>query len=387
MFFRGAVLLITILTLFSVPALAAEDSDDQVMRLARVVDTREIERLLEGLQVEGDEFLPELSVETVLDLIRGRGELSLRELLVGLARYLIRDILSHARLLGQLVVLTVVGAVLWNLQSAFAGDSVGLLAHGVVYLLLVALAVGSFTYAVKLATGVVADLVSFMLALLPVLLTLLAAMGGVASAGLFHPMMVIVIDLVSVLVVDVVIPVLFLAVVLELVTGFSPNFQVSKLAVLLRQGAIVVLGLSLSLFLGIMTVLGAAGAVADGVTLRTAKFVAATFVPVVGKMFADAADVVFGSSLVLKNALGVLGALGIMVVVAFPLLKILSLVVIYRLAAAVVQPIASGQVVGCLTSLGDYLLLLFVAVLTVALMFFVGMAVIVGAGNVMVMLR
>ena len=45
--------------------------------------------------------------------------------------------------------------------------------------------------------------------------------------------------------------------------------------------------------------------------MRTAKFLSGTFIPVVGGMFADAVEVVIGSALILKNAVGLLGVLAI----------------------------------------------------------------------------
>ena len=52
----------------------------------------------------------------------------------------------------------------------------------------------------------------------------------------------------------------------------------------------------LTIFLGIISIQGATAAVTDGVTIRTAKYLTGNFVPVVGRMFSDAADMVVGAS-------------------------------------------------------------------------------------------
>src|SRR5690606_42087626 len=83
------------------------------------------------------------------------------------------------------------------------------------------------------------------------------------------------------------------------------EFPLSRLSGLLPHGALTVLGLGFTVFLGVMVIRGAIAPVADGVALRAAKFLAGTFIPVVGGMMADAVEVVVGGSLLVKNALGV----------------------------------------------------------------------------------
>ena len=62
-------------------------------------------------------------------------------------------------------------------------------------------------------------------------------------------------------------------------------------------------GLSVSFndFLGVLSVQGTATAVADGIAVKTAKFVTGNFIPVVGRMFTEAADTVISASGLLKT--------------------------------------------------------------------------------------
>ncbi|MDP3044886.1 MAG: stage III sporulation protein AE, partial [Bacillota bacterium] len=69
------------------------------------------------------------------------------------------------------------------------------------------------------------------------------------------------------------------------------------------------------------------------------------------------------------------------------LLKIVSLVLIYKLAAALVQPIGEKQVSDCLNTLGNSMVAIFAVVATCALLFFFSLAIIAGMGNLNVMLH
>src|SRR5690606_15423532 len=138
---------------------------------------------------------------------------------------------------------------------------------------------------------------------------------------------------------NAVLPILFLATLLSIANTLSSQFKVSQLSNLLKKISIGILGVFITILLGVISIQGAASAVADGVAIRTAKFVAGNFVPVVGRMFTDAADTVLNASLLLKNTVGIAGVALILLIAAFPALKILVISFIYKLSAALMQPL------------------------------------------------
>jgi len=226
-----------------------------------------------------------------------------------------------------------------------------------------------------------------MQALTPVLLTLLVAVGGLASAAIFSPVILTTLSIFGTLIKDVVLPLLFFVAILGIVGNLSERFKVSNLADLLKTVAMGLMGVFSTIFLGVLAIQGVAGAVGDSVTFRTAKFSVDAFVPVVGGMLSDALEAVISSSLLLKNAVGIAGVAVIGTVMVIPLLKIITLAFIYKLAGALIQPIGSGQMVDCLNTLGNNLLLIFATVATVGLLFFFTITIVVGVGNISVMLR
>ncbi|HBI27453.1 MAG TPA: hypothetical protein DDY25_06985 [Peptococcaceae bacterium] len=87
------------------------------------------------------------------------------------------------------------------------------------------------------------------------------------------------------------------------------------------------------------------------------------------------------------NGMGIIGALGILLMCALPVVKILSVAVMYRLAAVLMEPIGAEQISENLHLLGNLLFIAFGAVAAVGLMFFIVLTIIVGLGNFSVMLR
>jgi stage III sporulation protein AE len=226
-----------------------------------------------------------------------------------------------------------------------------------------------------------------MVAVVPLLLTLLASMGNVVTVSVLHPLIVFMIHTIGTAIYTFVFPLLFFSAVLHIVSALSDKYKVTQLANLLRNIAVGALGVFVTIFLGIVSVQGAGSAAVDGVTIRTAKYVAGNFVPVVGRMFSDASETVIGASLLVKNAIGISGVVIIVMICAFPAIKILTLSLIYNVCAAVLQPLGDNPIIGCLETIGKSMLYVFASLAAVGLMFFLAITIMIAAGNLSVMMR
>lgn len=351
-----------------------------------LLGTEEMDRFLSSLD---DDVRRHLPIGSLRDLVTDpQGVVRLDPLLFGrnLLRYLVGEVLLQSRLLGQIIVLAVLCALLHNLASTLSASATdfGFL---VAYMVIIFLGVQSFHVAVGVGRETLAAMSGFMFALLPLMATMLAAVGAVSSAALFHPLLVTVVTLVVSVIEQLVFPLLFFAAIVGIVGQIVTDFPLSRLAQLFRQGAMSSLGLAFTVFLGAMVIRGSIAPVADGVALRTTKFLVGAVIPVVGGMMSDAMEVVVGGSMLIKNALGVFGLVTLLVLIAFPLVKILALVIIYRVATAVVQPISDARLVEALGTMANTLTVLVAAVATAAVMFFVVITIVIGIGNLAAVVR
>jgi stage III sporulation protein AE len=128
-------------------------------------------------------------------------------------------------------------------------------------------------------------------------------------------------------------------------------------------------------------VAGSLGPVTDGLALKGAKFLANAFIPVVGKMFADATEMVMGTSLVLKNAVGAVGLIALLVMLVLPVTKLLAISFTYRLAGSAVAPVGGGPIPEVLGSMAQTLVFVAIAVGAMAMMCFIAMAALLSAGS------
>lgn len=347
----------------------------------------QVEQYWYELEREMGEFLPSWKFS---DIWKRDGEgfvPGLRDLSGGLLRFLFAEVVTNLDLMGQLILLAVAASLLKSLQGSFGSEEVARLTEAVAFFVLLGLALRSFTLAVDIGRGAVDNMVNFMFALLPVLLTLMASMGHITSAALFHPLIIFSVNFMASMIRNVIFPLIFFATILYLVNHFSPHFKINRLADLFKDISIWALGLMLTIFLGLTAIQGVAGGMGDALALRTAKFMTGSFIPVVGKMLADAVDTVLGYSLLLKNSVTITGLIMLALIIVFPLLKLLSLILIYKVCGALIQPLGETTLGDALSTMANCLSLVFAAVATVALTFFISIAIILGVSNAAVMLR
>ncbi len=344
------------------------------------LDARGLEEAVRRVNDAAGPYLPALEVprqpDAPLAFWRQPGEVA-----TGLGRYFAGQFREQLSFLAGILALAVLAAMLAGTGGIMSDAAVARTAHGVLLLALFGLAMAGFQQAVSTAQGAVQAMVSLLLATLPLLLGLAAAGGAAGAAGLLHPFVVGAVNLGGMAVERGVLPLLLVAAVVELVARFAGGVRLDGLARFLRQLALVGLGVVLSAFLGVCTVLGVAASLADGVGLRTARFLAKNLIPVVGGMFADAAELVATSSLLLRQSLGLVGLTAVFILAALPILKILALALAYRLGAVAVQPLGGGEVAACLEGLAGTLTLIAVAVGAVAVLFFLGLGSLLTAGG------
>ncbi|VBB08018.1 stage iii sporulation protein ae (spore iii ae) [Lucifera butyrica] len=363
------------------------DNEEISRQLFDQLSVGQVNQFVSKINRELNETIPQLNSGTVREIGTKGIHFNWDTIKRMLWERLFRDLATNIHLMGKLLFLVVLCTLLRNLQNSFEDSNIALLTYSVCFIFLMVIALTAFYNILTIARNTVGMMVGFMEALLPLLLSLLAGVGAITSAALFTPLMLFVVNTVSVVVRDAILPLIFLTAVLECVNYLSDQYRLTNLTTLFKQASMVILGLTLVAFIGVITVQGAAGSVTDGVTLRTAKYATTTFIPVVGKMFSDTVELVMGASLFLKNVVGIFGVMVIAIVCLLPLIKLIALILVIKVSGALVQPMGDEKMAKCLDGIGNNLFLAFGAVLTAALMFFLSITMIVGVGSVTMMLK
>ena len=366
------------------PAATEAWIEQQTKRL----QTGEVERYWNDLLVKYGGYFPRDAMPDFVDLLLPGGEkLTVSNVFKAIGKFMLQEVFMNGKLIVTIVILVVFSMVLETLQTAFERNTVSKIAYTISYMVIIILAINSFQIAIGFAKEAISSMINFMMAMVPLLLTLLASMGNVVTVTVMHPLIIFMVHLVGTLIYVGVFPLLFFSAILHIVSSISDKYKVTQLANLMRSISVGLLGVLLTIFLGVISVQGATSSVTDGVSIRTAKYITGNFVPVIGRAFSDATDTVISASLLVKNAVGLSGVIILLFLCAFPAIKILTLALIYNASAAIMQPLGDSPVLGCLKTIGKSMIYVFAALAAVGLMFFLAITILITAGNVTVMMR
>ena len=353
------------LILFAAPAYAAPDeSGNQAESLEDIMadqldelDTREWEPFLKDIQDQGtDLFDGESAGEVIRSLVTGQFSFRWKDVLELVARSFFREFRLNLALMAKIIVIAVLCGIFRNMNDSFDNSSVGEIGYFVCYGIVVILILQSLTSILEVGKAGIERMSGFMQILMPVLLALLAAVGSPATSSVMQPAVGVLAGTVGALLKNIMLPLITLSAVVSLVNNISESVQIQKLGKLLNNLCVWILTFIFTIFVGVLTVQGAMTSSFDGISIRTAKFALDTFVPVVGKMFSQSLDTIIGCSLLLKNAVGVAGLIVIGLQCLAPGLKILSLMLLYKLSGALLEPITDKRIVECLNGIGSALI-------------------------------
>lgn len=252
----------------------------------------------------------------------------------------------------RILVLVLFAAVFSSLTSAFAGGQVGEMGFYVVYLLLFAMVMESFS---ALSTELSENLnwmTEFMKGLAPSYFIAVAASQGGATAAVFYQGVLFLVWMIQWCLLYLVLPCINLYLLLCLVNHISKEEILGKLSELLHTAVTWSLRSLLGVVLGLQVVRALVAPVMDALK-RTALGKTASAIPGVGNAMNLVTELVVTSAVLVRNSLGVAFVLVFFLVGAGPVLHYGMMSLGYRFLAAVAQPVSDKRMVGCLSTMGE----------------------------------
>lgn len=340
------------------------------------------------IEEQMEEQYAKISLQSFLEqLMAGDLSFNLENITTFAKNFFWGEVAIVASLLAQLFFLGIIAALFDTLQRSFGEGRLAVVGQWVIFLAFATVALKSLQTAIAVGSQAIEMAADLLYAILPLLLTVLASLGGATSLLVVKPTLTFAITLFLGLMERFFLPLVLILAVLALINHLSPKFSFSQLAKLIKDVILVALTLMLTIFTGLMALEGLASAAIDGVGLKVAKAAVGNFVPIVGGHIADALDTLLGASLLLKNGVGIFGLLAIILVIALPALRVLLIALCYRVAAAVLEPFGEGAFTKMLNDFAGALMVLFALVAATGLLFFMFLFIVVGTGNVTMMFR
>ncbi|HRR89781.1 MAG TPA: stage III sporulation protein AE [Eubacteriales bacterium] len=363
----------------SVEEQLSQSVEDELDKL----DTDLFQEFVDSLNAEEKNALLSSGIKDAIQMVLSGKMTSPKEFFSQINRAFFKALLGFLPAMLTIVIICVMKSILSGMTSGFKQQSTIEIVHYVCYSAVVVIAMAEVAGVVGLVVRTVNGLKNFSSAIFPPLLTLVGALGGVVSAGVYQPLMVVFTSLILELITTFIVPIFLATVVFAAVGSLSKNVKLEKLTALTRTIAEWVLGIVFSVFIAFLTVQGAVGAAADKVTVNAAKFALSSYVPILGGYLSQGFDLVYASCVLIKNALGYTGLTVLLAIVMLPIAKLATLLLTMRLTAAVVEPLGEDRISNFMVAVSKNLLLLITAIVGAAFLFFVLLLIIIMSINVL----
>lgn len=275
----------------------------------------------------------------------------------------------------HILLIAVIAAVFSNFSNVFQSRQISEISFYALYLLLIALALSSFQVVVEWVSQGIDSLTSFMGVFCPLYFLAVAIAKGSVTSIAFYNLVLFLIFLVELLITSFLLPVIHIYMMVRVLNYLSSEDYLSKFAELIQVAVSWILKTLLACIIGLNVIQGMISPAIDSVK-RSAIARGAEAIPCIGDAIGSVAEVALGTAVLVKNGIGMTGALICIALCVAPLAQIACIAFLYKLAAAIIQPVSDKRIVGCVETVGDGCQLLMQVVFTTGLLFLLTIAIV-----------
>lgn len=332
------------------------------------------------------EFFEDIDINEILnDAIKG--EVDNSTLLKKILNILGKEVTTNIKSLVSILAIILIHSILKSISESLENNNISKLIYYVQYILIVTVIMSNFTDIIKLVQDTTGNLIGFMNALVPLLITLMMYTGSITTSSVVEPIILFIINFIGNIIQNLIIPFVLVLTSLVIISKISDKVHIDKLSKFFKSGIVWFLGIVLTVFVGVVSLEGTLSSSVDGITAKTTKAVVSSAIPVVGKILGDAVDTVLGCGIVLKNAVGLVGVVIVIGICIMPILKLFVLSVSYKLLSTVVQPIADEKIIDLLEQIGDIFKIFLGILCAISFMLIIGTTLVLKISNSTMMYR
>lgn len=354
----------------------SKEIDDQLGNL----DFSEVEEYLSSI-TETTLFSGDF-VTTVKSLINGEYNNG-KNFFSSVFSLLWNGLLEYLPIIATIIAVSILGGMLSALKPQSGGKSMGNIIHFVTFGIVVVFLGATIAQLVRRTTLALTSLKNVMDAVFPILLTLLTAVGGTTSVGLYQPAVAMLSNFFVYILNHLLLPLFVFAVVFSIVGNLSENLHLDKFVSFINSTFKWTIGLLFTLFLGFISIQGLSASAVDGLSIRTAKYTLKSYIPIVGGYVSDGLSIILASTMLIKNAVGSAGLLFVLLTVVSPVIDLILFSLSLKLMAGITQPIGNKKTATFVSQMSNCVSLLIALIVAVGFMYMVLTGLIMCSANLL----
>ena len=274
----------------------------------------------------------------------------------------------------QVVLLVLLAAVFSNFTAVFGDGKTGETSFYITYMLLLALLIKSFGSMGVELKELLENFILFLKALMPSYFLAVTASSGSATAMIFYEAVLFLIYVIQVVFLKGIVPTIYVLALVELVNYLHSEDFLSKMAELLQTLIEWSLKSCMAVVLGMQLIQNMIGPAMDSLKRDIIGKTAAS-IPGIGNAINGVTEVALGTAVIIRNGIGVVGIIILVCIGLRPVIRLALLAFLYKLLAAVVQPVSDKRMTGALSTIGNGYVLFLKVLLCMELLIFITIAI------------
>lgn len=259
-----------------------------------------------------------------------------------LLSFFVSEIMGSLKGAISIVFVVLIMAIISNIELEKHSD-ITKIAHLACFAALATITITTFIDIIGSFKDIVSTLTTIMQVISPFLMAVLISTGAITTTGIIQPLLLFLASAIGFVVNYIIIPFFSISVAINVICSISENLKLNKMAKMFSSSAIWIIGIMLTFFLGVLSLETTLTSSVDSLAVKTTQTAVSNFVPVVGKFFSDSFETVVGATKVISNVGGSIGIIAVIIVAIVPIIKIASVMGIYMLLAAIVEPICGEE--------------------------------------------
>lgn len=381
------LLLVVCISLLKVTNVGAVESlqdsslTDSVNDQLKQIDLRDFDKIISNMgSNEKGIFSSNSFLDKVKDVLSGKTEINFSSVSSAIFSLLSGYIVSVLPLLCAILGIGILSSIIT--QTSYSKDkTIADIIHFVCYGIIITLVFSATAKVIKTTSQTILSLRDQMEIGFPILLTLMTAIGSNVSVGVYQPVVAILSGSIMTIFSNVIMPLFIFCLVFTVAGNLSNDIKLNRFSSLFQNIFKWTIGFVFTLFSAFLVVQGVTAGSFDGLSVRTTKYAIKSYIPFVGSYLADGLNLILTSSILIKNSVGMVGLILLIITMLSPILNILVLKLCLSLSSSILEPICDKRICSFLSSTSKCLSMLIATICCAGFAYLITVGLIMCTGN------
>lgn len=328
--------------------------------------------------IRNEDIIKDVDVKIFIkDLIKGKQNILDLFDKEGIKIFLFDEFKSSLKVASIILVLALLSSILKSLDNSFSSGAVSQVTTYIIFITMVTLTLIGFNDVLDICNTTIDSMINVMQIVMPILITFLVIMGFPMTSTVMTPIFLGGVTFINVIFKKFLFVSITIGFAILIVNNLSQSIKLKKLSKFIKQLNLITIGAIFTVYLGLVSMQGLYVKSLDGFAVKTTKFAIGNFIPVVGGFVSDSFDIILSSSQLIKNVFGGIGLILLVGICLIPIIKIMSIILVYKSSAIVIEPVGESSISNFLNEIASLMSVMLACIIAITIMFFVTISIVI----------